>query len=42
LIDLYDERHESLQSRNQFTPGWDLVAAAAVVARTPSAPVPEH
>jgi hypothetical protein len=42
LIALYDERHESLQRRNQFTPGWDVVAAAEIVARTPSAPVPEH
>jgi uncharacterized protein len=41
LIDLYDEHHEHLPHRNQFAPGWDLVSAAAIVARTPSAPVPE-
>ena len=37
LISLYDELHEELPHRNQFTPGWDLVAAAALVARTPAA-----
>ena len=37
LIDLYDEHHDELPHRNQFSPGWDLVAAAAVVARTPAA-----
>ena len=31
---------DRLLRRNGFTPGWDLVAAAAVVARTPAAPVP--
>jgi predicted TIM-barrel fold metal-dependent hydrolase len=40
LLDLYEEHHEHLPRRNGFTPGWDLVSAAAVVARTPAAPVP--
>jgi uncharacterized protein len=40
LLDLYEEHHDRLPQRNQYTPGWDLVAAAAVVARTPAAPVP--
>lgn len=40
LLDLYDAHHEQLPHRNQFTPGWDLVAAAAAIARTPAAPVP--
>ena len=40
LIALYDEHHEHLPHRNQFTPGWDLVSAAAFVARTPAATVP--
>lgn len=40
LLDLYEEHHEHLPPRNTFTPGWDLVAAAAVVARTPAAPLP--
>lgn len=37
LIALYDEHHDELPRRNQFSPGWDLVAAAAMVARTPAA-----
>ncbi|MGY2873668.1 uncharacterized protein ACVW00_000858 [Marmoricola sp. URHA0025 HA25] len=37
LIELYDEHNDELPRRNQFTPGWDLVAAAAMVARTPAA-----
>ncbi|PVG81903.1 hypothetical protein DDE18_14420 [Nocardioides gansuensis] len=40
LLDLYEEHHEGLPRRNQFTPGRDLFAAAAVVARTPAAPLP--
>ena len=40
LLDLYEEHHEELPRRNGFTPGWDLVSAAAVVARTPAAPLP--
>lgn len=41
LLQLYDEHHERLPRRNQFRPGWDLVATAAVVARTPAAGCPE-
>jgi predicted TIM-barrel fold metal-dependent hydrolase len=37
LIALYDAHHATLPHRNQYTPGWDLVAAAAMVARTPAA-----
>ena len=40
LLDLYDEHRDRLPRRNQFLPGWDLVSAAAVVARTPAAPLP--
>ena len=40
LIELYDEHHADLPRRNQFSPGRDLVLAAVVVARTPSAPSP--
>jgi predicted TIM-barrel fold metal-dependent hydrolase len=40
LLDLYDEHRERIPQRNQFLPGWDLVSAAAVVARTPAAPLP--
>jgi predicted TIM-barrel fold metal-dependent hydrolase len=40
LLDLYDEHHQRLPQRNQFLPGWDLIAAAATIARTPAAPLP--
>lgn len=40
LLDLHQTHHESLPQRNQFRPGWDIVALAAVVARTPAAPLP--
>lgn len=40
LLDLYEEHRGRVLRRNTFTPGWDLVAAAAVVARTPAAPLP--
>jgi uncharacterized protein len=40
LLDLYEEHREQLPRRNTFTPGWDLISAAAVVARTPAAPLP--
>lgn len=40
LLELYDEHRERLPRRNQFRPGWDLVSAAAAVARTPAAPLP--
>lgn len=41
LLDLYDEHHAHLPQRNQFRPGRDLVAAAALLARTPAAGCPE-
>ncbi|NUO89988.1 MAG: hypothetical protein HOQ18_04060 [Dermatophilaceae bacterium] len=40
LLELYDEHRERLPRRNQFSPGWDLVSAAAAVARTHAAPLP--
>jgi hypothetical protein len=40
LIELYDDHHGQLPRRNQFAPGRDLILAAVVVARTPSAPEP--
>lgn len=40
LLDLYEKHHQQIPQRNQYRPGWDLVAAAAVVARTPAAPLP--
>jgi uncharacterized protein len=41
LIELYDEHHADLAPRNQFSPGRDLVLAALIVARTPSATLPD-
>jgi hypothetical protein len=41
LIELYDEHHAELPARNQFRPGRDLVLAALIVARTPSATSPD-
>jgi predicted TIM-barrel fold metal-dependent hydrolase len=40
LLELYEDHHDDLPQQNQFAPGWDLVTAAAIVARTPAAPVP--
>ena len=40
LLDLYEQHHDRLPRRNQYTPGWDLIAAAAMVARTPAAGCP--
>lgn len=40
LLDLYEEHHRRLPRRNKFSPGWDLIAAAAAVARTPAAGAP--
>jgi uncharacterized protein len=40
LLDLYEEHEGRLPHRNQFRPGWDLISAAAFVARTPAAPLP--
>ncbi|MFL6173228.1 MAG: amidohydrolase family protein [Marmoricola sp.] len=36
LLDQYEEHRDTLPHRNQFSPGRDLVAAAAVIARTPA------
>jgi hypothetical protein len=41
LLDLYEEHKDYLEVPNQYSPGWDLIAAAALVARTPDAPLPE-
>jgi uncharacterized protein len=40
LIELYDKHADDLPQENQFTPGWDILTAAAIVARTPAAPLP--
>jgi hypothetical protein len=41
LIELYDEHRADLEPRNRFSPGRDLVLAALIVARTPSATLPD-
>jgi hypothetical protein len=40
LLNLYSRHHPTLQTGNQYAPGWDLISAAALLARTPGAPVP--
>jgi predicted TIM-barrel fold metal-dependent hydrolase len=42
LLDLYEEHRHRIPPRNQYLPGWDLVSAAATLARTPAAPLPER
>lgn len=41
LLDLYEEHSDQLETGNQYGGGWDMVAAAALVARTPDVPIPE-
>jgi hypothetical protein len=41
LLDLYERHADELETPNQYAPGWDLIAAAALVARTPAAPLPQ-
>jgi predicted TIM-barrel fold metal-dependent hydrolase len=41
LLDLYEEHADELPTGNQYGNGWDLIAAAALIARTPRAPLPE-
>lgn len=42
LLELADQQQEPDPLRPLRSPGWDLVLAAAVLARTPSAPVPSR
>jgi len=39
LLDLYVKHKARIPQRNQYLPGWDLISAAATVARTPAAPL---
>jgi predicted TIM-barrel fold metal-dependent hydrolase len=41
LLDLYEAHQEELVTDNPYAAGWDLIAAAALIARTPDAPLPE-
>jgi uncharacterized protein len=40
LLDLYEAHADELETGNQYGAGWDLIAAAALIARTPDAPLP--
>jgi hypothetical protein len=40
LLELYDQHADRLPRQSPYSPGWDLVNAGAVVARTPRAPLP--
>ncbi|ANZ40802.1 hypothetical protein BBK82_37275 [Lentzea guizhouensis] len=40
LLDRYEKHAEHLTTGNQYAPGWDLVTAAALVARTPGPALP--
>jgi hypothetical protein len=40
LLDLYEAHQHELGRPNQYAPGWDLIAAAALIARTPDPPLP--
>jgi hypothetical protein len=41
LLDLYEEHAKQLETGNQYGRGRDLIAAAALIARTPAVPVPD-
>jgi predicted TIM-barrel fold metal-dependent hydrolase len=41
LLDLYEKHAPHLHTGNQYAPGWDLIAAAALIARTPGPPLPD-
>ena len=40
LLDLYEKHAPHLDTGNQYAPGWDLIATAAVLDRTPGPPLP--
>jgi hypothetical protein len=40
LLDLYEEHAPHLDTGNEYAAGWDLIATAALVARTPGPPLP--
>jgi hypothetical protein len=41
LLDRYDKHAAEHDTDNEYAPGWDLIAAAALVARTPGPPLPD-
>ncbi|MEU7479851.1 amidohydrolase family protein [Lentzea sp. NPDC042327] len=40
LLDRYEKHAPHLETGNEYAPGWDLIAAAALVARTPGTALP--
>lgn len=40
LLDRYEKHAPHMSTGNEYAPGWDLIATAAVVARTPGPPLP--
>ncbi|MEV6717602.1 amidohydrolase family protein [Lentzea sp. NPDC051208] len=41
LLDRYEKHAPQLETDNEYAPGWDLLATAAVIARTPGPPLPK-
>lgn len=41
LLDRYEKHAPHLSTGNEYAPGWDLIATAAIVARTPGTPLPD-
>lgn len=42
LLDRYEKHAPRHSTGNQYAPGWDLIAAAALVARTPGPCLPDR
>ncbi|WP_329792265.1 amidohydrolase family protein [Lentzea sp. DG1S-22] len=40
LLDRYEKHAPQMETGNEYAAGWDLIATAAVVARTPGTPLP--
>ncbi|HEX7303449.1 amidohydrolase family protein [Lentzea sp.] len=41
LLDRYEKHAPQMSTGNEYAPGWDLIATAAIVARTPGTPLPD-
>ncbi|WP_189154800.1 amidohydrolase family protein [Lentzea pudingi] len=42
LLDLFEKHAPHMETGNEYAPGWDLIAAAALIARTPGPPLPDR
>jgi hypothetical protein len=40
LLDRYEKHAPQLETGNEYAAGWDLIATAALIARTPGPPLP--